>query len=1239
MNFHCLKNKPFLILFALLLSAFFSITVFAQSGTTSVNGTIFDQQRQIISGATVTLSNTERGFSRTATTNENGRFSFPTIQPDVYRLEVERNGFKKFEQNEIRAVVDTLTEISVVLEVGNINETVTVKSDSIGNLRNTQDASVGNPFNSTQVTQLPTEARDVINLLTLQPGVTRFGYVAGGRSDQANISLDGVDVNDPIFNSIFSPNLRLNAEAIEEFRVTTVNVNASQGRSSGAQISLVTKSGTNNLRGAIFLTGRRTAWTANGFFNNKAGLPRPKLDKNVFGGAIGGAIIKKRIFFFYSYESERTTQGETVLRVVPLPNLGQGIIRFRNTNGQISTLNCSQITTVFSATNGCNPLALAVFTNVVARYPANSSETGDGLNTAGFRFNADNKVKNNSHVLRLDFNLSAKQQAFFRFNYISDTGTSAPLFPDTPLPFFWNHPTGFVAGHNWTISKNVFNNFRYGLTRHAFSSIGDSSDNAISFTNVFSPNLFQRTNSAIDSVNNLTDDISWIQRNHTFQFGTNIRLIRSRLSSFDRAYDSAATNPASFAGGGNSITSPLNSYLQNAFGYQIQNENLGGVQNALAAIVGRFSTYNAALTYLRDGSLQPLGTPRKRDFRSQEYDFYAQDIWKIRRNLTATFGLRYGLSRPVYEANGYEVKPNINLSDYFRLRLSGAANGTPFNEPIVLDYSGRANGRTSLYKLDKNNFQPRIALAWSPNFGKSRLGWLFGRNNESVIRGGFSVTNDYLATIIAGRFDSQNTLGFTSNAQVRNLTYQSANLAPSFNGFNQTIRNLPSLQIPVGNLTFPRQAAIQNNPTAVEGSLDENLSAPNHYIWGLTYERTLPKGLLVSVSYLGRRARNLLQPRDAAAIANFVDTQSGTDWNTATTQLEILRQQGTPVSQISQIPYFVNLFPSNLSALLGCSPNYNQTQAVYSLVFRGAGGCGNGADWTNVQRNLSLRSSRFSGQHIFFQPQYATYRAWSSIGKSDYQGLTFSLRQRLGTRLTLDFNYTFSKSSDDGSGLQTALNNPASSIINPFRQRDNYAASDFDIRHIVNADFIFKLPIGRGEPIFGGINKLTNLVIGGWQLTGIFRYNSGLPVSAPTDNGNVTNASIKSYTTRTSNVKTCPTRGGSLFGCNTLEAYRSFRNAYPGETGERNIFRLPGYSVIDLGFGKTFDLPWENHKLQFRWEVFNVINTQSMSGIIPSDYTVGLDPNNAASTPANFANFTAIQGQPRIMQFVLRYSF
>jgi hypothetical protein len=163
-------------------------------------------------------------------------------------------------------------------------------------------------------------------------------------------------------------------------------------------------------------------------------------------------------------------------------------------------------------------------------------------------------------------------------------------------------------------------------------------------------------------------------------------------------------------------------------------------------------------------------------------------------------------------------------------------------------------------------------------------------------------------------------------------------------------------------------------------------------------------------------------------------------------------------------------------------------------------------------------------------------------------------------------------------------------------------------------------------------------------LTGIFRYNSGKPISAPYDDARwATNWNVQSYSTRINGVQPCPTRGGKLFGCNTNEAYRSFRNAYPGETGDRNVFRLPGYWVLDMGLGKTFNMPWsENQKLQFRWEAFNVTNTQHMGAIDTSrsGYGIGLDvANSEDEAPRNWSNFTEIQGDRRIMQFVLRYSF
>lgn len=1254
MSFNNLKGKIFPILIAVLFSAFLAGNINAQSGTTSVNGTVTDPQGNIIAGATVSLTNATKGFSRTATTTDNGTFSFPVIQPGNYRLEVEASGFKKFVQNEVHALVDTPTDITAALEVGNVSETVNVTTNTNEALLNTQDATVGNTFVEQQVTQLPTEARNVINLLSLQPGVTRDGYVAGNRSDQSNITLDGVDVNEAQTNDIFDPVLRLNSEAVEEFRVTTTTANSAQGRSSGAQVSLVTKGGTNNFKGAIFLTGRRTQWAANNFFNNRSGVPREKFDKNVFGGAIGGPIIKNRAFFFYSYEGERTTRGQTVLRVVPLPSLGQGIVRFTNSNGQVVSLTCAQIATVFPNTQGCNPVALSVLAQAASRYQANNFDVGDStaatsLNTAGFRFNSDNRIKNNSHIARFDLNINSKQQLFFRGNLINDVQTFAPQFPDTPKPSLWKHPWGIVVGHSWTLTNNIVNNFRYGLTRDAFSNQGDSTDNAISFRFVYSPRTFARTLSRETPVQNITDDVSWIWRTHTFQFGTNIRLIKNRRTSFSGAFDSAVTNPSFYPSGGNSVTNPINTYLQSTFGYQIAGSNVSGVQNAVTAVVGRYTQYAANFTFLRSGELQPAGTPSARDFRTQEYDWYFQDIWKLFPNLTITGGLRYGLSRPVYEAGGYEVKPNVGLGEYFNRRAEGAARGVPYNEPIVLDLSGSANGKSPLYKWDKNNFQPRIAVAWSPDFGDNLFGRLIGRQGKSVLRAGFGITNDYFGQQLAVRFDLNNTLGFSSSSQIRaNFFNLTTNVGPRFTGFNQTIRNLPALTLPTGNLTFPRQAPVRSYPTAIEGGLDENLVSPIHYNWSLTYERTLPAGFIVSVSYLGQKARNLLQARDAAAIANFVDPQSGMDWYTAATQLEVLRQQGVPVTAIQQIPYFANVFPANLSAQLGCPTGYNQTQAVYSLVFTGAGNCGTfyGNDWTSAQLDLSLLSSRYPGQHIFYQPQYGTYGAWSTIGRSDYHAGTLTIRQRLGKRLTMDFNYTLSKSLDEGSGLQTAaVTSGAGFILNPFRQHDMYALSDFDMKHIINANAVWQLPIGRGETFFSNTNRFVDALIGGWQIASIFRYNSGAPISAPYDDARwATNWNVQSFTTRAnSTVAPCPTRGGKFFGCNTTQAYRSFRNAYPGETGDRNVFRLPGYWVLDMGFGKSFKMPWsETHKLQFRWEIFNLTNTQKMGNIDSSrsGYGLALDPGkNQLNPPSNWSNFTSIQGDPRSMQFVLRYSF
>ena len=284
--------------------------------------------------------------------------------------------------------------------------------------------------------------------------MTREGYVAGARSDQSNVTLDGVDVNEAQTNSFGtavddptsgqSPTsntvLRLNAEAIQEFRVTTTNPNASQGRSAGAQISLVTKSGSNDWHGAGFEFYRSKKFTANDFFNNRVGLARPQLVRHTFGGAVGGPIVKNRAFFFYSFERQTRITQTSVVRTVPLASLGRGELRYRNPSGGITTLTIAQLNTIFpNIPGGMNPLASAALAAAAAKYPANDFTVGDStsttlLNTAGFRFNAPTPVTLNSHVGRFDFNLTSKQQLFVRTNVIYDLTSLAPQFPDTPAP-------------------------------------------------------------------------------------------------------------------------------------------------------------------------------------------------------------------------------------------------------------------------------------------------------------------------------------------------------------------------------------------------------------------------------------------------------------------------------------------------------------------------------------------------------------------------------------------------------------------------------------------------------------------------------------------------------------------------------------------------------------------------------------------------------------------------------------
>ena len=1270
---------------SLLVLILMAASTFAQAGGTTIRGTVKDPQGNLVSGATVTITDPAKNFTRTAQTNAEGGYVFTAVPPGTYKLDVSAPGFKTASASGLEALVDTSTVRDVQLEIGAVSETVDVTSTAEAAI-NTSDATIGNSFDRKRIVELPLNANNVVGLLSLQPGVTRSGFVNGGRADQSNITLDGVDVNeqqdglDVITDEAFASVLRVTRDSLQEFRVTTTNPNAEQGRSSGAQVSLVTRSGSNNWHGSLFEIHRNTVTNANDFFNNAAGVERPQLLRNIFGGSLGGPIKRDRAFFFFTYEGFREATATSVVREVPLATLGQGIVRYRTESGAsdpgcpagtpagVNCLTSQEIIDAYAsagAAPGINPNALAFLAAAAQRYPANDNTVGDGLNTGGFRFNARTPTKLNTYISRFDFNLTSQQTLFLRGNYQSDlvtravyfssdcsaAGDNIQCFPDTPALTTWNHPKGLAAGHVWTITPTLVNRFNYGFTRAAFTQNGDSEENRVNFRFIFSPQSYARTLRRTTPVHNFVDDISWVRGTHTFGFGGNVRLITNNRVSFGPSFDQAIINPSFYNESGDVI-------LQGFDDFQSGND----LRDALASVIGRYSQYNANLVYDASGQLQSVGTPSQRAFATQEYEGYFQDSWRMRPNFTLNYGVRWSTSTPVYEKNGLQVVPNVNLTDYFNQRVASSNAGVPFTDPITFILGGKANNGPGYYEQDWNNWAPSVSFAWSPDFGDNLFGNVFGRDGKSVVRGGFRMTYDRIGSALAVNFDLNNLAGFTSARNINANTFDviPGDLGPLFGGLNPDIRSLPfpgsTGPIPT-NLNFPLTVA-SDEDQRIETSLDQTIKTPYNYSFNFSYGREVGKGLSFEASYVGRFARKILANRDIMQLNNIRDPQSGWTYYQAINYLIDARYANTPINEVGEVAFFNNLFPF-MPDWWG-DASLTPTQAAYAFVAPEALGGGEVSDYTFLQLlwddSPNCTTCPFGGgparfNNMFYQPQFGALAAVSTIGRSNYNSLQLSIRQRLRDDVTFDFNYTYGHSFDTVSGLQNSTSYGTGFIVNALDPDANYASSDFDARHIINANWVVGLPIGRGKRFFSDASGIVQQVFGGWQTTGIFRWNSGLPIQTPFDCCVwATNWNVQSNGVRVRPVSSSPTANGANGTPNVfsdpLEVYRSFRPARPGEVGDRNVLRAPGYIALDMGLYKSFKLPWEGHALQFRWEVFNVTNTQRFDGLTISDLSLGSDPFLGSSSPASdFGRFTSTQTPlnetkaGRVMQFALRYTF
>jgi hypothetical protein len=1345
------------VFFALLLACFLiTIGAKAQTGTTSVRGAVIDRTGAAIVGAKVIVTNAAQGLHREGATDGTGAYEFLSLPPGSYVLTIESKGFRKFEQKNLQLQVNSPATVNATLEVGSAAEVIEVSAQAVA--LNTTDASLGSAFSENQVKELPLEAGNVPELLSLQAGVaytgnrpdinkdtdTRSGAVNGARSDQSNITLDGVDVNSDTKGYAFTSVLPITQDSVQEFRVTTSNYNADEGRSSGAQVSLVTKSGTNNFHGSLFESHRNTITSANDYFLKlselEAGSPNtpPKLLRNNFGGSVGGPIKKDRLFFFANYEGHRQREAQSVVRIVPSAALQDGVITYACADptqcpgGTVQGLTTSHTIAAgnFGLTpaqiKGMDPQGIGISQSVMipyfqsfAKYVPNDNSVGDGVNFVGYRFSGPVAINTNWYIARADYKLTSNgnHTIFWRGGLRNDTNGGVPYFPGQgPEIAQVDYSKGFSVGYSAVLRPTLVNNFRWGYTRQSFGQIGNRTADTIFFRGLNDDSSANNASLAVTNTNkfqvpvhNFVDDLSWIKGKHTLQFGGNLSFLRNPTSNNSGSYSSASDNPSWLDTAAMANTKTAGHFdpgcSQAATGLCFDKDPVGNAGVAhfplvdsgfgnnydypLGALIGMVTQVNAHYNSSKSGALSD-GTAVTRRFAADGWEMYAQDSWKARPNLTLTFGLRYSIFSPPWETNGLQVVPNVSLSDFFAARTQNMLQGLPASGAprLSFDLGGPANGKPGFYNWDFKDFGPRFAAAWSPRGHSGLARSLFGEGDKTTIRAGFGTVYDRLGPALLATFDRSGSFGM-STVLTNTGGLETPAIAPRIAGLTGN-SNLPRTDLSGRQLyalcptcgtfpqTFPNGLNGDTGSYAVYFGMDNKLKTPYSYTLDLSIGRELGHGLTLEVAYVGRLSHRLLSQFDVASPLDAVDPKTKIDYFTAVTALAKLYRQGIPTSSITPAlvgptaAYWYDMIaplpakqagqpaPSYSLFTQDSATNHAGTtdalQAMYDLFsffsFNETTALqGLDQGWGLFDPNLGTSYYAKGGPYSFVDPQFAALYSWRSVGTANYHGLQVNLKKRMTHGFQFDFNYTYSKSIDISSDANRISDEGGlgGQVIKAWDPNSLRAASDFDLRHQFNANWIWELPFGKGRWIAGNANRGVDAIIGGWQLSGLARWTTGFSIGVGNGAQWPTNWELSGFGTQIAPVKTGKFKGTDCNGSGYVNLFGNpctvgasliasasnpggaFLADFPGQVGNRNNLRGDGFAGLDLGLSKRWKMPWkESHSLQLRWEVFNALNLTRFDV-----QSLSLSLTNSSS----FGNYTGLLTNPRSMQFALRYEF
>src|SRR6266852_3811741 len=1131
-----MKLSRFTLIVLLLSTSLVSRAARAQTASTgTVLGTVVDPGGGVVPDAKLELANTGTSDLRRTETNAQGQFVFANVVPGEYTLRVAKAGFRTTAAAFHVAVTKSYT-MDFKLELGEVSEVVQVEAGARVELQTT-DATVGNVLAGSEIQRFPALTRQVNELLTLQPGATPGGEITGARSDQSSFTLDGIDVTNNSVGGLGTFTF-LPIDSIDEFRVSVANPDAEFGRGAGGQVSLISRSGTDQYHGSVYWYHQNDNLNANSWDNDRLGLQKPELKDNRFGARGGGPLPflwHKKTFFFANYEGRRFPNSTPQSRIVPTDTLKQGILQFRDASGVVQSYNLA--TSVACGPTGisaCDPRGLGLSPSISALWKlmptGNDSSVGgaDGLNTTGFTTNVGTPFKSDFYDLRLDQNVTSKWQANVSYRYYRKSEISP-----TPLNIIGGKPSTvrslpvrqnmLVAGLNGQLTSQLSAAFRFGWVRERDATSPERPNAVAAQENITGTNTASAGPIALDigaaggtGTNRLIDepidvntqvarkqgnddrnfqwnaDFVWARSKHTWEFGTEVHWLPTLHLRDDKVIGALGALVAQMdADIGSSVVIPAADRPPTCGGALTTNclraTDVQQWDRLYAGTLGLVD--NISVLAVRDGQFNPLpfGTQLQSDTTLWAPEMYVQDLWHVKSNLTLALGVSYGwqtapverLGRQTVQIDAGTGNP-ITALDFLKQRKDAADKRQIFNPTFGFVPINSAHG--GVFNVDYADVAPRVALAWTPSASSGLQGSLFG-SGRTVIRAGFGIIYDRQNTVQSVIIPALG-VGF---AQTLNLAGPACNSTGAGGaGCNAGSAN-PALGVfrvgQDGTMPVPTVPA-QTNPVVPKVTFNPangNINFPEVFSFQVDPNIKVGRNYAADLSVQRELPGNLL-------LEVAYSGRLGRDLP----QSMSLGQSPIQFKEQTSGQTFAQAFDAVATQLrAGTAPAAVTPQPWFEkLVPNGTVSLAAAASANFVNGNVSsVFRTIDQGRLLAGLPTFNNYLAQgiffrSSTGESNYHALLVTLNKRTSHGLSFTTNYTFSHSLDQIGAIQNAAN----LMPNSFDLNAEYGPSGFDFRHIFNGKWVYELP-------FKSSNSFLKRVIQGWYNSGIFTAIRGQPLT------------------------------------------------------------------------------------------------------------------------------------------------